>query len=308
MRHLLTLFDVASSEIEEIFDIARDLKERFLQGIRKPILSEKVMGLLFEKPSLRTRVSFEAGMTHLGGSCHFLGDDVGWGKRESMKDFSEVLSQYLDVIVCRTRDHGQLEQLANYSSCPVINGLTSVGHPCQALTDLYTLYEIHGSLEGRSLAYVGDGNNVARSLAVACAKLNVKFSMAAPRQYQLNGSFLSRLQQEYPDLQFHLTEDPKEVVTDASCVYTDVWASMGQESESQLRKQDFAEYQVNSALMALAPDTARFLHCLPAHRGEEVTDDVIDGPQSAVVQQASNRLHVQKGILVWLLKNANAAR
>jgi len=301
MRHLLTLFDLTAAEIGEIFQIAQELKDKFQQGIREPILSECVMGLLFEKPSLRTRVSFEAGMTHLGGTCHFLGSDVGWGTRESLKDFTEVLSQYVDVIVCRTRDHSQVEQLATYSTCPVINGLTSDGHPCQALTDLFTLRELHGSLEGRSLAYIGDGNNVARSLAVACAKLHVKFSIAAPQKYQLNGQFMKRLKREYPDVDVRVTDDPQAAVEDASCVYTDVWASMGQEAESQQRRRDFAAYQVNASLMSLAPAAARFLHCLPAHRGEEVTDDVIDGPQSAVVQQAANRMHVQKGILVWLL-------
>ena len=301
MRHLLTLFDRTTAEIGEIFQIAAELKLKFHQGIREPILSGRVMGLLFEKPSLRTRVSFEAGMSHLGGSCHFLGEDVGWGKRESLKDFSEVLSQYVDVIVCRTRDHGHVEELARYSSCPVINGLTNVGHPCQALTDLFTMREIHGTLEGQSLAYIGDGNNVARSLAVACAKLGVRFSIAAPRRYQLNGQFVKRLHQKFPDFDLRVTDDPNEIVSDASCVYTDVWASMGQEAESTQRKREFAAYQVNGPLMALAPATARFLHCLPAHRGDEVTDEVIDGPQSAVVHQAANRMHVQKGILVWLL-------
>ena len=301
MRHLLTLFDLTTVEIGEIFQIASDLKAKFQHGVREPVLAGRSMGLLFDKPSLRTRVSFEAGMTHLGGSCHFLGDDVGWRKRESIKDFAEVLSQYVDVLVCRTPNHDQIVQLVQYSSCSVINGLTSVGHPCQALTDLFTMREIHGTLEGKSLAYIGDGNNVARSLAVACAKLGVRFSIAAPRQYQLNGQFVKRLHQEFPDFTLNLSDDPQEIVSDASCIYTDVWASMGQEAESSQRRHDFADYQVNASLMALAPAPARFLHCLPAHRGEEVTDEVIDGPQSAVVHQAANRLHLQKGILVWLL-------
>ena len=304
MRHLLTLFDLTTVEIGEIFQIASDLKDKFQRGVREPVLAGHSMGLLFDKPSLRTRVSFEAGMTHLGGSCHFLGDDVGWGKRESIKDFTEVISQYVDVLVCRTRNHDQVEQLVQYSSCSVINGLTSVGHPCQALTDLFTMREIHGTLEGKLLAYIGDGNNVARSLAVACAKLGVRFSIAAPQQYQLNGQFVKRLHQEFPGFELNLTDDPQEIVSDASCIYTDVWASMGQEAESSQRRRDFADYQVNASLMALAPAPARFLHCLPAHRGEEVTDEVIDGSQSAVVHQAANRLHLQKGILVWLLANS----
>ena len=301
MRNLLTLFDLNTAEIHEIFEIARHLKTNCEQGIREPLLRGRVMGLLFEKPSLRTRVSFEAGMTHLGGSCQYLGRDVGWGQREAAKDFAEVLSQYVDVIVFRTRDHQQVDALAQYSSCPVINGLTDMAHPCQALTDLFTIQEIHGTLDGKSVAYIGDGNNVARSLAIACAMLDVRFRIATPPGYQFNGDFLSQLQREIPHLQLDVSDDPTSVVAGTSCVYTDVWASMGQESEHARRQHDFSSFQVNAELMSRAPENACFMHCLPAHRGEEVTDEVIDGPQSVVVLQAANRMHVQKGILVWLL-------
>ena len=301
MRHLLTLFDLSSAEIERIFAITSLLKDELRNENRRPILPGRVMGLLFEKPSLRTRVSFEAAMTHLGGSSHFLGEDVGWGKREVVKDFASVLSQYADVIVYRTHEHQRIVDLARYSSCPVINGLTGEAHPCQALTDLFTLRELCGVRPDHTLAYVGDANNVARSLAVACAKIGVRFAIASPPGYDFNDEFLSALDETSPGGSRLITNDPAEALAGASAVYTDVWASMGQESEKQQRMRDFQPYQVNARLMALAPDDAIFLHCLPAHRGDEVTDEVIDSPQSAVLQQAANRLHVQKAILVWLL-------
>ena len=302
MRHLLSLLDLNSDEIEEIFEIAGSLKQQYENGVREPLLQGRVMGLLFEKPSLRTRVSFEAGMTHLGGTSQFLGQDVGWGKRESVKDFAEVLSQYVDVIVCRARQHNNLETLASFSQCPVINGLTELAHPCQALADLFTLRELYGDLTNRCVVYIGDGNNVARSLALACAKLNVGFALSAPREYQVNGDFWSQVKAVRPHFEPRFSENPVEVLQDACCVYTDVWASMGQEAERKKRREDFAAYQVNEALMAHAPGDACFMHCLPARRGEEVTNEVIDSPQSVVVRQAANRMHVQKGILVWYLK------
>ena len=301
MRHVLTLFDLTTPEIERIFAITEDIKTKLQQGLREPLLPGRVLAMIFEKPSLRTRVSFETGMTHLGGASQFLGADVGWGKREAMSDFSQVLSQYVDAIVCRAKDHRKVAELAKYATCPVINGLTDVSHPCQALADLYTLKERRGSLEGAKLAFVGDANNVSRSLAVACAKLGVRFSIAAPEGYQFAPEFLEQLQKEVPGGQLQQTTDPVEAVQGADAVYTDVWASMGQEAEKKLRAQAFASHQVNGELMRQAPPEAIFLHCLPAHRGEEVTDEVIDSPQSAVLQQAGNRLHVQKGILVWLL-------
>jgi ornithine carbamoyltransferase len=301
MRHVLTLFDLSTAEIERIFDIAEELKVRMAEGVREPLLPGRVMALLFDKPSLRTRVSFEAGMTHLGGATQFLGTEVGWGRRESIADFAGVLGQYVDVIVCRTNHHQRVEELARYSACPVINGLTDQDHPCQALADLFTLREVYGELTGRTLAYVGDANNVARSLAVACAKLGLHFAIASPAGYQLDAEFLAAVKKDSPGAQIMQTADPAAAVKKADAVYTDVWTSMGQEAEQAQRRSAFASYQVNGALMAKAPKNAVFLHCLPACRGEEVSDEVIDGPQSRVLQQAANRLHAQKGLLAWLL-------
>jgi ornithine carbamoyltransferase len=301
MRHLLTLADLKGGEIERIFAITEDLKTKYQNGLREPLLPGRVMALLFEKPSLRTRVSFEAGIINLGGHSLFLGDDVGWGSRESMADFGRVLSEYADVVVVRTKSHEKLVDLAQFCRCSVINGLTDYDHPCQALADLYTLRELSGTLTGQTLAFIGDGNNVARSLAMGCGKSGMRFAIAAPAKYQFDDTFLAALKREAPDLELVVTTDPCEAVQDASAVYTDVWTSMGQEAESDVRRKVFADYQVNAKLMSHAPADAYFMHCLPAHRGEEVTDEVIDGPASIVVAQAANRLHAQKGILAWLL-------
>ena len=301
MRHLVTLSDLSAAEITRIFSITEDLKSKFAHFLREPLLPGRVLALLFEKPSLRTRVSFEAGMTHLGGSSIMLNEDAGFGKRESVADFTRVLSEMVDVIVVRTKRHATVTEMAEHSACSIINGLTDLAHPCQALADLYTLREHYGKLDGLRLAWVGDGNNVARSLARGCGHLRMQFVLCTPAGYEFDGEFLGELERDYPELEFVSTHDPHEAVRGAAAVYTDVWASMGQESEKQKRKRKFADYQVNAKLMAAAPKDAVFMHCLPAHRGEEVTDDVIDGPQSVVVPQAANRMHVQKGILVWLL-------
>jgi ornithine carbamoyltransferase len=301
MRHLITLADLKPAEIERIFSITEDLKAKFDKGLREALLPGRVMALLFEKQSLRTRVSFEAAMGHLGGNTLFLGTDVGFGRRESLADFGRVLSQYVDLIVIRAYRHQTVVELAEHSSCSVINGLTDLGHPCQALADLFTLRELVGRLAGHTLAWVGDGNNVARSLARGCGKLGMRLAMATPPGYRFDDGFLARLKKEVPELDLAVTADPVEAVRDAVAVYTDVWASMGQEDEADQRRRDFAAYQVNAELMSHTQKGAVFLHCLPAHRGEEVTDEVIDGPQSVVVRQAANRMHVQKGILAWLL-------
>jgi ornithine carbamoyltransferase len=304
MRHVITLLEMTAAEIERVFAISQELKARLQQGVREPLLRGRVAALLFEKPSLRTRVSFETGMVHLGGSSLFLGADVGWGKRESIADFSQVLSQYVDVIVCRARMHSQVQELAVHSACPVINGLTDLAHPCQALADLFTLGERLGDLQGKTLAYVGDANNVARSLLAVCAKLGVRFAIASPPGYEFDAVYTAHVHHLHPQVQLLQTRDPAEAVRNADAVYTDVWASMGQEAEQAIRRKAFARYQVNETLMKHAAPQACFLHCLPAHRGEEVTDGVIDSPQSAVIQQAANRMHVQKGLLVWLLTEA----
>ena len=301
MRNLLTLSDLDAAEIDLVFSITEDLKSKHARGLREPLLPGRVMALLFEKPSLRTRVSFEAGMGHLGGTTLFLGADVGYGRRESIADFGQVLSQYVDVIVVRANRHDMLLELAEHCDCSVINGLTDFAHPCQAMADLYTIRELVGRVEGHTLAWVGDANNVARSIALACGKVGMKLVMATPENYQFDDESLAWIKHEAPDLDLTITTDPAEAVRDAVAIYTDVWVSMGQEKLREQRKKDFADYQVNAALMSRAQKGTVFMHCLPARRGEEVTDEVIDGPQSVVVGQAANRMHAQKGILAWLL-------
>jgi ornithine carbamoyltransferase len=301
LRHLITLTDVSAAEIQRIFAISEDLKSKFAQGLREPLLPGRMLALLFEKQSLRTRVSFESGMVHLGGSSLMLGDDAGFGKRESIADFSRVLSEMVDVIVVRSKRHATVVEFAEHSNCSVINGLTDLAHPCQALADLYTLKENFGDLSSVRLAWVGDGNNVVRSLVEGCGHLGTELVICTPPSYELDEKFLTEARRTFPKLKVSTTHDPREAVRNSMAVYTDVWASMGQESEKEKRKRDFTDYQVNAKLMAGARKDALFLHCLPAHRGEEVTDEVIDGPQSVVVAQAANRMHVQKGVLVWLL-------
>jgi ornithine carbamoyltransferase len=301
MRHLLTLADVTAAEIERIFSITEDLKQKCGKGLREPLLPGRVMALVFEKPSLRTRVSFEAGMAHLGGSSIFLGSEAGFGRRESIADFARVLGEYVDVVVIRANRHQTAVDLAKHCTCSVVNGLTDFGHPCQALADLFTIRELVGKSQGHTLAWIGDANNVARSLAVGCGKLGMRMVMATPKKYQFDETSLAWIRHEAPQLDFAVTTDPAEAVSGAVAVYTDVWASMGQESQQEVRRREFAPYQVNAAMMSRAQKGAFFMHCLPAHRGEEVTDEVIDSPQSVVIQQAANRMHVQKGVLAWLL-------
>ena len=301
MRHLITLADLSTAEIDCIFAITGDLKAKFKKGLREPILPGRVMAMLFEKQSLRTRVSFEAGMTHLGGSALFLREDVGFGTRESLADFGRVLSELVDVIVVRAKRHETVVELTEYCNCSVINGLTDYAHPCQAMADLFTIHELVGPVRGHTLAWVGDGNNVAKSLALGCGRLGMRFAMATPEPYRFDDAFVDLLRGEVPGLEITVTADPAEAVKDAVAVYTDVWASMGQEDEIERRRRDFADYQVNAGLMSHTQKGTVFMHCLPARRGEEVTDEVIDSPQSIVVRQAANRMHVQKGILAWLL-------
>ena len=301
LRHLVSLRDVTSDEIQRIFALTEDLKAKLENGIREPILPGRVMALMFEKPSLRTRVSFEAGLAHMGGSSLMLGADVGFGKRERIDDFTKVLSELVDVIVMRCKQHETVVEVAKHASCPVINGLSDLEHPCQALADLYTLKCHVKSLKEAKLAWVGDANNVARSLAFACGKLGVHFAVATPAGYGFPSEFVAELHQECPGMNLTLTNDPVQAVHGASAVYTDVWASMGQESEQEQRKIDFAPYQVNAKLMSAAPADALFMHCLPARRNEEVSDTVMDSPKSVIVEQAGNRMHVQKGILAWLM-------
>ena len=303
MRHLLTLFDVSPVELRRILATSCHLKSGLKEGDRPPVLERFVVALLFEKPSLRTRVSFETGIAQLGGASLFLGEDVGWGKRESPADFTNVLGEFVDVVVCRAKMHARVEELASFDAVPVINGLTDLCHPCQAIADVMTIQESLGDLPGKHLVFVGDGNNVAQSLALICAMLDMRFTLVCPRGYEMDALWLDRVAKQYPDARVDLSEDPRAAVADADAIYTDVWTSMGQEAEMVERRQAFASFQVNGDLMAAAPQHARVLHCLPAVRGEEITDEVIDSPQSDVIVQAGNRMHAQKGLLVWLLNH-----
>jgi len=301
MRHVIVPEDLTAAEIEAVFAVSRDLQAKYEAGRRDALLPGRVLALVFEKPSLRTRASFEAAMAHLGGSSLFLGEDSGFSSsRESIADFGRVLSEYVDGIVCRSKAHDTIVQLAAAASVPVINGLSDYCHPCQALADIYTLRERAGRVAGLTLAFVGDGNNMARSLAIVCGLLGMRFVLAAPKAYQFDDAFRAHAKKLLPAADISETTDPVAAVTGAAIVYTDVWTSMGQEKERAARLQALAPFQVNEALMRHAPE-ALFMHCLHARRGEEVTDGVIDGPQSVVVEEAANRMHVQKGLVAWLL-------
>ncbi len=305
MRHLIVPEDLSAAEVEAIFAVSRDLEEKYAAGRRDALLPGRVLALVFEKPSLRTRVSFEAAMPPLGGASLFLGEDSGFASsRESIADFGRVLGGYVDAIVCRSKRHDTIEELAAVAGVPVINGLSDLAHPCQALADIYTLRRELGRVQGLTLTFVGDGNNVARSLAVVCGLVGMRFVLAAPEGFQFDDAFRAHLREILPAAEIEETTDPAAAVKDAAAVYTDVWASMGQEQERAARQRAFAAYQVNEALLARCPD-AVFMHCLPARRGEEVTDGVIDGPKSVVLTQAANRMHLQKGLLAWLLGHAS---
>jgi ornithine carbamoyltransferase len=302
MNHLTSLLDITVDDVRHILQTSSILKSESMRGKRRPLLAGKVLVQLFEKPSLRTRLSFEAAMMHLGGSSIFLSNsEAGLNGREKLEDVARVVGGYADVIVLRTFSQQLIETFAKVSGKPVINGLSDDYHPCQALTDLFTLDEEIDDLTGHKVTYVGDGNNVAASLAVGCAMLGVEYIVAAPQGYQLKDEFLNRIRSMYPRCQISQTTDPYHAVKGTHCVYTDVWASMGQEAEKDDRQKVFQDYQVNAALMAAAGPQAWFLHCLPARRGLEVTDEVMDGPQSLVFPQAENRMHVAKGVLAWAM-------
>ena len=302
VRHILDIDDLSAEELKRVLSISRDLKTQLRTGHRDPLLAGRMLVLIFEKQSLRTRVSFETLMAHLGGSSMYLGDDVGFGKREPMCDFGHVLSEMADGVVVRAKSHAAVAELAKYSSVPVINALTDEAHPCQALADVLTLQERFGSdLAGRTVAWIGDANNVARSLALACGRLGMRFTMATPPKYRYPESTIAFLKRAEPAMELVICNDPAEAVRGASAVCTDVWVSMGQEAEKEQRLADFCNYQVTASLMRQAAPDAVFLHCMPARRGEEVTAEVMDGPSSLVVQEAGNRLHAQKGLVAWLL-------
>ncbi len=303
MKHFLNLSDLSASDLDHLLTEAARLKDAQARRIPAHSLNGRVVGLVFEKPSLRTRVSFESGVAQLGGTSLYLpGNEVGLGWRETLADFARTISHYIDALVLRVYQHATLEGLAAHASVPIINGLSDWSHPCQGLADLLTIRELFGSERGRTVAFVGDGNNVSRSLAVGCGKLGAKFILACPPGYGFDEKFLTQYRAKVsPDLPRELN-DPVAAVRDADVIYTDVWTSMGQEAEREERLRRFASFQVNAQLLAAAPAHCKVLHCLPAHRGEEITDDVMDGPACAAFQQAGNRLHAQKAVMEWLLR------
>ena len=303
-RDFLTLKDFTRQEIEEMVNLGIDLKAKQKAGIPTPILAGKTLGMIFQKSSTRTRVSFEVGMYQLGGSALFLStNDLQIGRGEPIKDTARVLSRYLDGIMIRTYSHADVEELAEYADIPVINGLTDDYHPTQIIADLITIQEHKGKLEGIKFAYVGDGNNMTHSLMIGCAKVGMDVTVACPDGYMPNPEIVALAQGYAAESGGSVTvmHDPKEAVKDVDVVYTDTWASMGQEAEKEIRKKAFAGYQVDDAMMALAKPDAIFMHCLPAYRGMEVTDEVIESPQSVVFDEAENRLHAHKAIMASVM-------
>ena len=304
MEHFLDISKFRSDEIYHVLDVARQLKEEWKAGGNRPLFKGKALAMVFQKPSLRTRVSFEMAMQHLGGHALYLSpNEIGLGKRECVADVARVLSRYVDCIMARVFDHAHIEELAAHSRVPVVNGLSDYNHPCQAMADILTVQERKGELRGLTLAYVGDGNNVATSLAFATAQVGMNFAIATPEGYELPGEVLAKARRIGDNLGGRIlaTHDPKEAVRDADVIYTDVWTSMGQEEEQQARLRAFPPYQVNAELLSHARPDVIVEHCLPAHRGEEITDEVADGPHSALFDQAENRMHAQKAILAILL-------
>jgi len=302
MEHLLTIHDLSVDDVAEIFALAADVKAR--PGQFADALKGKALGMIFQKSSTRTRVSFEVGMYQLGGSALFLSaGDIQLGRGETIADTAKVLSRYVDALMIRTYDHQDVLDLAKFGSVPVVNGLDDLLHPCQALADVFTVKERFGDLPGRKIAYVGDGNNVAHSLLYAGAKAGVHVTIACPGGYAPKPVVFESARHDATETgaRLEVVSDPVDAVKGADVVYTDVWASMGQETEREQRLIDFRNFQVNAKLMAEANPDAVFMHCLPAHRGEEVTEDVIDSPASVVFDEAENRLHVQKAILLKLL-------
>ncbi len=301
-RDFVDLFDLVSDDARQLLERAADLKREYVEGVRAAYLPGRTLGLLFEKPSLRTRVSFESAIAQLGGNAIFLRDkDVGMGSRETISDFARVISQYVDALAVRTYSHSTIEELARHATVPIVNALSDTAHPCQAMADMLTILESRGRLDGVNLVFVGDGNNVARSLALASGLLGVQFVLASPPGYEFPDDFRAAYRKKFPGVPLVVDHDPRNALINADVVYTDVWASMGQEHEADVRRASFAPFQVNEELMAHARPDAAFLHCLPARRGEEVTAGVMDGPNSLVIAQAANRLHFQKALLLWLM-------
>jgi len=304
MKDFLAIADYSPTELQALLDQAVDLKSEWQKDGNPPIFKNKVLAMIFQKPSLRTRVSFDMAMRHLGGDALYLSPaEIGLGKRESIADVARVVSGYVDGIMARVFDHEHILELAKWAEIPVINGLSDYNHPCQAMADALTIQENFGSLKDLQVVFIGDGNNVAVSLMHICAKLGANFTIANPKGYEMDQDAVAlgqKFAQESGSAIRQLT-DPAEAVSNAQVIYTDTWVSMGQDEEAARRKAAFPPYQVNGKLLASADKEAIVMHCLPAHRGEEITDEVADGPSSRLFPQAHNRLHAQKSILVKLL-------
>lgn len=304
MKDLISLHDLSSDEVKGLLELGLKLKKELKSGIEHHILKGKTLGMIFTKSSTRTRVSFEVGMTQLGGYPLFLSsNDIQLGRGETIHDTAKVLERYLDGIMIRTYAHSDVIELAEEANIPVINALTDLLHPCQVLADLMTTYEHKGKLEGLKLAYIGDGNNMAHSLMYGCAKVGMNCAIAAPKRYECNSEVVENAKADFKasGRTLILTEDPVEAIKNADVVYTDTWVSMGQESEKAERQKIFMPYQVNKELFKNADSDAVFMHCLPAYRGFEVTEDVIDGPHSVIFDEAENRLHAQKAVMATLM-------
>lgn len=302
-KDFLSIADITSKEIFEIFDLARDLKKKTKNREKHHILDGYSLAMLFAKPSARTRISFETGIFQLGGMAIYLAPgDVGMGKREAVKDVALVLSRYNDLIMARLFDHSEIQELAAYASIPVINGLTDYNHPCQIMADAFTILEHLDKIEKVKISYIGDGNNVANSWINFASRIPIELVICTPRNYEPDLNTFKNAKKAGLS-KIEIVNDPQIAVKNSDIIYTDVWASMGQEAEAQKRKKIFRPYQINKDLIILAKSNVRVMHCLPAHRGDEITDDVLDGPHSIVFDEAENRLHVQKAIMVKLAQN-----
>jgi len=302
-KNLVSMGDFSREEVERLIERARALKAEWKAGGNPPLLAGKTMAMIFEKPSLRTRVTFEAGMTQLGGHAIYLGQDIGFGTRETIADIAANLSRWVEIIIARTYAHESVVELAQEATVPVVNALSDHEHPCQALAALLTLHEHKGQLHGLKLAWLGDGNNVCHALLLICATMGIHMTAACPRGYWPDPGVIGRARELAQDSNSEIvvTTDPAAAAKGADALYTDVWASMGQEVEAEERSKIFPPYQINQALVDLAKEDVLVMHCLPAHRGEEITAEVIDGPHSVALDEAENRLHVQKALMVEML-------
>jgi len=303
-KDFIAVSDYTPNELQDLLDLAIFLKKELKSGGNKPILHGKVLGLIFQKPSLRTRISFEMGMRHLGGDALYISPaEIGLGQRESIADVARVLSGYVQGIMARVFDHNHVVELARWAEIPVINGLSDYNHPCQAMADALTIIERFGAMKGLNVTFLGDGNNVAVSLMHICTKLGANFTLASPEGYDLSSFSLEKAREFSADSgsSIRTVHDPHEAVRDADVIYTDTWTSMGQEAETEKRKAVFPPFQVNAKLVSEARRDVIVMHCLPAHRNQELTDEVADGPHSVIFPQAHNRMHAQKAILVQLL-------